>query len=163
MDAALQKALGGLVLSAVPTIVILALLFFAYTFLVHRPLKKVLAERYALTAGAIARAKADVAAADAKTADYEQRLRQARAQLYKQLEGRRKQHLEARSAVLAEARTATAARVKLARAELEKEASAAKAGLQAQAEALANEVVQAVLRPVSASRSSASPVAGAQP
>ena len=49
MDAALQKAIGELLLSAVPTIIIFLGLFAAYTFLVHRPLQRILAERHAQT------------------------------------------------------------------------------------------------------------------
>jgi F-type H+-transporting ATPase subunit b len=154
MDAALTKAIGELLLSAVPTIIIFLGLFGAYIYLVHRPLLKVLQERHARTEGAVAKAQADIAAADAKTSEYEQRLREARAVLFKQQENRRKQHLEARAAVIAEARRAASQRVKAAKVEIEKETVTAKASLGAQSEALAQQVIDAVLQ------STASPVAG---
>jgi F-type H+-transporting ATPase subunit b len=147
MDAALQKAIGELLLSAVPTIFIFLALFAAYTFLVHRPLMKILAERHARTEGAVAKAQADIAAADAKTAEYEQKLREARAAVYRQQEARRKQHLEARAAVIAEARKAAEAKVKAAKAQIEAEAAVAKASLGQQSEALAQEIIRAVLQP----------------
>jgi F-type H+-transporting ATPase subunit b len=150
MDAALQKAIGELLLSAVPTIILFMGLFAAYTFLVHRPLQQILAERHAKTEGAVARAQADIAAADAKTAEYEQRLREARAGVYKQQEARRKQHLEARAAVIAEARKAAEAKVKAAKSQIEAEAATAKATLGQQSEALAQEIIRAVLQPSAA-------------
>jgi F-type H+-transporting ATPase subunit b len=150
MDAALQKAIGELLLSAVPTIIIFLGLFAAYTFLVHRPLQKILAERHAKTEGAVAKAQADIAGADAKTAEYEQRLREARAAVYKQQEARRKQHLEARAAVIAEARKAAEAKVKAAKTEIDAEAATAKASLGKQSEELAQEIIRAVLQPSAA-------------
>src|SRR5436190_16673681 len=106
MDAALKKALGELLLNAVPTIVMFTILYLAYRLLVHNPLMKVLAERHSKTEGAVAKAQADVAAADAKTKDYEDRLREARMGIFKAAEARRKQLLDARNAAISEARAA---------------------------------------------------------
>ena len=77
MDQTLRQ-LGELLLGAVPTVILLATLYILYTFLVHRPLTAVLAERRSRTQGAMEKARADIAAAEARTADYEQRLREAR-------------------------------------------------------------------------------------
>lgn len=159
MDAALKKALGELLLNAVPTIIMFAVLYLAYRFLVHNPLMKVLAERHSKTEGAVAKAQADVAAADAKTKAYEERLREARMSIFKSQEERRKQLLDARSAAIAEARAAADSRLKAARAEIEKETVTAKAGLQGQTETLAQEVIRAVLNPRSGSQA---PAAGRQ-
>ena len=93
MDAALKKAIGELLLSAVPTIIMFGILYFAYRFLVHNPLARALAERRSKTEGAVAKAQADVAAADSKTKDYEERLREARMGIFKAQEARRKQLL----------------------------------------------------------------------
>jgi F-type H+-transporting ATPase subunit b len=156
MDAALQRAIGELLLSAVPTIVLFLLLFVAYLKLVHNPLLKVLAERHAKTAGAVAKAQADVAAAEARTAEYEQKLREARATVYKTMEARRKALLDARAAAITEAKARAGEQVKAARAEIEKEAATAKTSLQAQVEALAQEVIRAV----SSTRAGQAPAAG---
>ena len=145
MDPALTKALGGLLLNAVPTIVIFLGLAAAYNFIVHRPLVRILEERRKRTEGAIAQAQADIAAADAKTSEYQQRLREARAGIFRQQEASRKQQAEARSAVIAAARAAAQERVKAARAEIEQETATAKAGLQSQVEQLAQQVIQRVL------------------
>jgi len=145
MDAALQRALGELLLAAVPTILLFLFLFVAYLKLVHQPLLKVLAERHAKTAGAVAKAQADVAAAEARTAEYEQKLREARMSVFKTMEARRKTLMEARAAAIGEAKTKAEAQVKAAKAEIEKEATTAKASLQGQVETLAQEVIRAVL------------------
>jgi F-type H+-transporting ATPase subunit b len=150
MDPALQKALGELLLNAVPTIILFLLLFFCYTALVHRPLLKVLAERHALTEGAVAKAQTDIAAADAKTAEYEQKLREARAAMFKELEQRRQRLLDARSQAVAQARGEADSRVKAAKAEIDKQAAQAKAGLQAQGETLAQRVIDQVLHTAAA-------------
>ena len=80
MDETLRQ-LGGLLLGSVPTIIMLLVLYAIYTLVVHKPLSKVLAERRARTEGAIEKARAAVAAAEARTAEYEQRLREARDQV----------------------------------------------------------------------------------
>jgi F-type H+-transporting ATPase subunit b len=146
MDAALQKALGELLLAAVPTICMFVVLYLAYRVLVHNPLMKVLADRLTKTEGAIAKAQADIAAAEAKTAEYEARLREARLATFKAQEARRKQLLEALSTAIAEARAKAETQVKAAREEIQKEAAVAKSGLQAQAESLAAEVIRSVLK-----------------
>src|SRR3989442_12989523 len=85
MDEILAQ-LGGLLLGSVPTIIFLVLLYAIYTGLMHRPLVRVLAERHAKTEGAVEKARADIAAAEARTAEYDQRLREAAASGFKSLE-----------------------------------------------------------------------------
>lgn len=145
MDA-LIKSLESLFLNAVPTAVLFLLLYAAYRFILHNPLKKVLAERYERTQGAMAKAKADIAAADAKSQEYEQKLRDARMAIFKAQESRRQQLAEVRETALTEARNRAQALVKEARTNLEKDVAQARAQLQQQAEALANEVVRMVVR-----------------
>ena len=77
MDTTLRQV-GELLLGAIPTIVILLLLYAIYNLLVRKPLMRVLDERRERTEGAVLKARADVAAAEAKTQDYEERLREAR-------------------------------------------------------------------------------------
>jgi len=146
MDASLQKALGELLLTAVPTTILFIILLAAYRVLVHNPLTKVLAERHEKTAGAVAKAQADIAAAEKKTAEYEQRLREARLAVFKAQEQRRQKVLDARGLALEEARKQAQAKVATARKSIEAEAASAKAGLQQQAESLAADVIRMVLR-----------------
>ena len=116
-----------------------------YRFIVHGKLKQVLEQRHALTQGAIERAQQEIAAAETRTAEYEQRVREGRAQIYQQQQAYRQRVLDQRSAALAEARRQAGEMVKNARAALEKDMLAAKAGLEQQANALADRVIERVL------------------
>jgi len=146
MDEILRQ-LGELLLAAIPTVVVFLILFFAYKLIVHKPLVAVLDERRARTQGAVEKANADIAAAEARTAEYEQRLRDARLSIFKKLEARRQQWLQARTAAVAEARAAAETRVKAARASLEQDVEQAKVTLQAEGETLANQIIRTVLKP----------------
>jgi len=88
MDQTLHQ-LGELLLGAVPTVILLALLYGLYTSIVHKPLQRVLAERRSKTEGAIEKSHADIAEAEARTSEYEKRLREARAAIFKAQEARR--------------------------------------------------------------------------
>ena len=155
MDQTIRQ-LGELLLGAVPTTILLAILYFLYTVLVHKPLTAVLAERRSRTEGALEKARTDIAAAEARTAEYEQRLREARLKIFKNLEARRQRAMQARAEAAAQARTRAQEQVKAARSAIEQDKQQAMTKLQAEAERLAAEIVRMVLRPVEA----ASPVGG---
>jgi len=141
------KQVGELLLGSIPTIVFMGLLYAIYTTLVHKPLVKVLAERRSKTEGAVEKARADIAAAEARTAEYEQRLREARVAVFKNQEALRQQALQAREAALVEARKKAQAQVEEARAGIENDKAAAQAGLQAESGKLAAEIIRIVLQP----------------
>ncbi len=142
------RQLGELLLGAVPTVILLGMLYVIYTFVVHRPLMAVLAERRSRTQGAMEKARADIAAAEARTADYEQRLREARQKIFKSQEARRQQATQSRTQVVNEARTRAQEQVKQARAAMEDDKQQAMAKLQSDAASLATEIVRTVLRPM---------------
>ena len=148
MDQALLDSLFNFFVGAIPTVILVLLTFTAYNFLVHRPLNRILGERTDKTAGALARAQADIAAAERKAVEHERRLREARQAVFKAQEARRKQILEARDAALAGARAQAEQKLREARASLEEEKNQAKVRLQADAERLAAEVIRSILRPV---------------
>jgi len=153
MDEILRQ-LGDLLLAAIPTVVVFLILFYAYKLMVHKRLVAVLGERRARTQGAVEKANADIAAAEARTAEYEQRLREARLSIFKKQEARRQQSLQARAAAVAEARAAAQARVKAARTSLEQDVKGAKATLEAEGDALATQIIRTVLKPAMAAESS---------
>jgi len=126
----------------------LLLMYAIYTVVVHKPLARVLAERRAKTEGAIEKARADIAAAEARTADYEQRLRQARLAVFKSQEARRQQALQARTEAVSRARARAQEQVKQARAAMEQDKIGAQESLQAESARLAALIVRSVLRPV---------------
>jgi F-type H+-transporting ATPase subunit b len=147
MDQTLRQ-LGELLLGAVPTAILLGTLYILYTFLVHRPLTAVLAERRSRTQGAMEKARADIAAAEARTADYEQRLREARQKIFKNQEARRQEATQSRSQVVNQARTRAQDQVKQARALMEEDKREAMSKLQSDAARLATDIVRTVLRPM---------------
>src|SRR5689334_5360906 len=93
------RQLGEIALGSIPTILIFLIVYAAYRFLVHKPMAKVLGERYDRTEGAVQKARADISAAEAKTSEYEQRLREARAAIFKAQDVRRQAALNARADV----------------------------------------------------------------
>ena len=149
MDQTLRQ-LGELLLGAVPTVILLGTLFVLYTLLVHRPLTAVLAERRNRTQGAMEKARADIAAAEARTSDYEQRLREARVKVFKNQEERRQQATQSRAEVVNQARARAQEQVKEARAGIEQAKQQALSSLQAETGRLASAIVRMVLRPVAA-------------
>lgn len=151
MEATLRQ-LGELLLGAIPTVILFLVTYAAYNFILHRPLARVLEERHRRTEGAIEQARADVAAAEAKTTEYEQRLREAKVAVFKAQEARRQQALQARSAALAQAREQANAQVNQAKKSLEQDAVTAKASLQAEVERLASEVIRTILKPAGAAQ-----------
>jgi F-type H+-transporting ATPase subunit b len=144
------RQLGRLLLGSVPTIIFVVLLYWIYKIVLHKPLVKVLADRRSRTEGAIEKAQADIAAAEARTSDYEQRLREARVAVFKAQEDRRQKAAQARSAALAQARAKAQTQLDQARAGIETDKSAAQAGLQAESGRLATEIIRLILRPAGA-------------
>jgi F-type H+-transporting ATPase subunit b len=143
----LLRQVGELLLSSIPTIIGLLVVWAAYRTLVFNKLEQVLAQRHARTEGAMEKAKAEIVSALARTAEYEQKLREARAHIFKIQEAHRKQILDQRTHAITVARKRAEEMVKNAHAEVEQEVAAAKAGLPRHAEALADQIIQTVLRP----------------
>ena len=146
------RQLGRLLLGSIPTIILLTSLYLMYKSLVHNRLEAVLAERHSRTEGAMEKARADIAAAEARTQEYEQRLRDARVSIFKLQEARRQQTLHARMNALAQARALAQQKVREARTTIEQDKVAAQTALQAEAVRLAAEIVRTVLQPVRAAR-----------
>jgi F0F1-type ATP synthase, subunit b len=146
MDQILRQ-LGELLLGAIPTVLLLAVLYILYNSLVYRPLTAVLAERRNRTQGAMEKARADIAAAESRTADYEQRLREARQKIFKNQEARRQQATQVRSQAVNQARSRAQEQVKQARVGIDEDVQQAAAKLQSDAERLAVEIVRTVMRP----------------
>jgi F-type H+-transporting ATPase subunit b len=151
MDDTLRQ-LGELLLGAVPTVILLALLYALYTAIVHKPLRRVLEERRSKTEGAVEKSRADIAAAEARTAEYEQKLREARAAVFRAQEARRQTALLARTNAVNAARTKAQAQVQAAKKDIESDRSAAQDGLQTEVAALAREIMRRVLQPAGAGR-----------
>jgi F-type H+-transporting ATPase subunit b len=154
------KQLGELLLGAVPTVLLLLTLYAVYHFVVHKPLQRILEERRSRTQGAVESARADVSAAEARSREYEDRLREAKLAVFRAAEARREAAQQTRAAGVAEARSRAEEQVKAARAQVDQEVAAARQALQFEGERLANEIIRVILNPaVSGAASSGAPSA----
>src|ERR1700754_2356423 len=143
MDQILNE-LGGLVLGSVPTMVLFILLVIAYGLLVRRPLVRVLAERHARTAGAVEQAKGAIAAAEAETSAYEEKLRKAKAEIFEARERRLKQWAAERESALEQVRKTAQDRISTARQGIEQGVVEAKTQLEVSSVELSSRILAAV-------------------
>lgn len=139
------QQVGALLFGAIPTVLLFIVLVLAYQFLVQGPLTKTLEARRARTDGAIEDAHKAIALAEARAAEYADKLRGARSEVYKIREHRVKQWTAERDAALDAARKTAGAKVKQTKAELEAQSVTARASIQASAGDLAAQVVRAIL------------------
>ena len=153
----LLRQVGDLLLGAIPTAVLFLLLYAIYASLVGNPLKKLLDERRQRTEGAVLKARADIAAAEGKTQEYEQRLREARLVIFKAQEVRRQAAQRARGAAVEEARERAQQQIREARAAVEQDMVAARQSLQAESESLASEIIRTILKPAGAASAAGGP------
>ncbi len=137
--------LGGLVLGSVPTALFFILLIIAYTYLVKRPLEATLAERRARTSGAVEQARGAIAAAEAETSVFEDKLRSARSEILAVREKRAQQLQVERDAALAAAREAAQAKVRAARQEIEAASVGARKQIEEATQQLGDQILRAVL------------------
>ncbi len=144
MNDILQQ-IGKLFLGSVPTIFFFVFLVLAYRFLVYGPLMRVLAERRERTLGAVEKAQAAIAAADAKAQEYEAKLRAARGEIFRAREQRMQQWNGERETALEGARQVAHERVQSARAAIEAQASEAKRQIESSADQLAAQILKAIL------------------
>jgi F-type H+-transporting ATPase subunit b len=144
MDQILNQ-LGGLVLGSVPTMVLFILLVVAYGFLVRRPLERVLAERRARTSGAVEQARGAIAAAEANTTAYEDKLRAAKAEIFLARDQKLKQWNAEREAALEQVRNSTKERILTARLEIEQSATDARSQIESLSGELTTRILTAVL------------------
>ena len=145
MEATLH-ALGQILVQALPTFVLVLLLFVYLRSVFFKPLERVLAERDEATEGARQKAAAALDRAQAKVDAYEEQMRAARNEIYREHEEVRLKWRDDQTAQVAAARQRTEVLVKEAKATVAAEASQAKATLAANSQALADEITKAILQ-----------------
>jgi F-type H+-transporting ATPase subunit b len=148
----LLRQLGTLVLGAIPTLVLFIVLVVAYRLILYGPLMKMRAERRERTAGAMERSRLAIAAADARTQEYEAKLRVARGEIFRQREQRMQQMNGERESALAAARLTAQQRVQAAQAALEAQTGEARKQIEGVAGQLAAQVLAAILPAAAAER-----------
>jgi F-type H+-transporting ATPase subunit b len=137
--------LGGLVLGSVPTMIFFILLVVLYTVLVQRPLERTLAERRARTSGAVEQARTAIAAAEAETTAYEDKLRAARSEILAERERRLQGWQKQRDAALAMAREAAQEQVRAGRKQIDDASVAARRQIEGATAQLSDQILKAVL------------------
>jgi F-type H+-transporting ATPase subunit b len=146
------RQLQGLLWGALPTTIIVLLFFFFLRWAFWRPLERVLAERRAATEGAQKEAGELVAQANEKLRQYEESLRQARAEIYRQQEAARRLALEERARILRDTREKAGEMLRQAKLEIAGDVAAAKKDLDAESRRLAEEITRTLLEPAGGGR-----------
>jgi F-type H+-transporting ATPase subunit b len=137
--------LGELVLGSVPTMVLFVLLIISYGLLVRRPLDRILAERRKRTTGAVEQARGAIAAAEAETSAYEDKLRKAKAEIFQARDQKLKQWNAEREAAIGQVRQATQQRILAAKQEIEQSADAARTQIDGMSAELSSRILAAML------------------
>jgi F-type H+-transporting ATPase subunit b len=140
------QQLGELFLQAVPTALIVLAFYLILRSLFFKPLLQIMAERDARTAGAQKAAETAQAAAGEKVKQYQDALRQARAQVYAEQDAARKKLLDERAALLKAARARAAEEVKAAKERVAKELAAARRDVEATVAQLSAEIARRLLQ-----------------
>jgi F-type H+-transporting ATPase subunit b len=144
MDETLHQ-LEGLLLGSVPTIFLFLLIVILYRLLVYDPLTRVLNERRERTDGAIEQADAAMAAAAAKTQEYEAQLRAARSKIFQARQLKQQQWARERDSAVAEAHAAAQRQVEEAKSALQAQTNAGRHTIEDSIDQLAGEILAAVL------------------
>jgi len=129
------RALGEILLKAVPTFVLVFLLYLYLSRMFFRPLEEVLKRRYEATEGARKLADESLAKAAAKTAEYEAAIRSARGEVYSELGQLRRQLQSDHAAAIEKARHEAEAQINAAKAALQQEVSHLKQQLAGESDA----------------------------
>jgi F-type H+-transporting ATPase subunit b len=140
------RQLGELFLQAVPTVLIILLFYFILRAIFFKPLLAVMAERDARTVGAQKAAEVAQAAAAEKAKQYQDALKQARAQVYVEQEAERKKLLNERTELIKTARTAATAQVAAAKERVADEVAAARREIDATVGQLSAEIARRILQ-----------------
>ena len=144
MEKTLQD-LAEILLKAIPTVIILVVLHQFLKFVLFRPVEAMLRNRHEMTAGARKSADQSLANAERKTAEYEAKLRDAKAVVFREQEDTRKKWLSDQADQLVQAKTGMTAKVAIAKQEIASEASSAKATLERTSDILADDIARTIL------------------
>jgi F-type H+-transporting ATPase subunit b len=147
--------LGELFLAAVPTIVIVLLFYFFLNWAFFKPIQKAMAERDARIEGARTEAAAVEAAAKQELDTYNEAMRKARAEIYGEQEAARQAALDERAKLLKALRGRAQEEVAAAKKRIDADLAVARAEIERQTPALANNIARVILERPSPSRGGA--------
>ena len=144
MEATLHD-LGGILLKAIPTLLLLLIVHLYLKWMFFRPMREVLDKRREATEGARKSAEALLAKASEKAAAIEATLRKAREEIYHEQEEARRRWIGEQTARLEEARRSSRDLIHQAQQELDTAAASAKRNLAATTAALADQIARSLL------------------
>lgn len=144
MDQTLH-ALGGILLKSIPTVVLLLFLYVYLKAMLFGPLTRVLKQREELTAGTRHAAQKSLKDAERKVSEYEAKMREARAEVYREQEDTRKKWLSDQASQVDGARERTGQTVHQAKEQITVEITAARQSLSESSAALADQIATTVL------------------
>ena len=131
--------------SVVFVIIAVALLAIVLDRVLFKPLLRVMRERESAIKSAMQAAESAAAKAQAAAAEFDANVTAARADLYKQMDERRKAAEGYRKELVVQTKADVEAQLASAKAELETQAAQARATLEAEAETLGKEIAAKVL------------------
>jgi F-type H+-transporting ATPase subunit b len=140
---------GGNIISPDGSLVFVLVLFLIFVFVMNRilfrPIGRVLDERQTLTEGAANEARAARRRYEARLAEYEATIRQARGESYKRSEQERAAALDERRRLIEEAKQFANEEIARAKHEIERQAAEARAALESDARQIAQRISRTVL------------------
>ncbi|MEK6288965.1 MAG: ATP synthase F0 subunit B [Acidobacteriota bacterium] len=140
---------GGNIISPDGSLVFVLVLFLIFVFVLNRilfrPIGRVLDERQTLTEGAANEARAAKRSYEARLAEYEATIRQARAESYRQSEQERAVALDNRRRLIEEAKQFANEEIGRAKNEIERQVADARAGLESESLQIADRISRTVL------------------
>lgn len=144
MDQTLH-ALGGILLKSIPTVVLFLFFYFYLKAMLFGPLTRILKQREELTAGTRQAAEKSLKDAERKVSEYEAKMREARAEVYREQEETRKKWLEDQAGQIDSARERTGQTVQQAKQQMSVEITAARQSLAESSSTLADQIANTVL------------------
>jgi len=140
---------GGNIIQPDGSLIFVLVLFLIFVFVLNRilfkPIGRVLDERETLTEGARTEARAATRRFQSELADYEARIRQARAESYKWLEQRRAAALDERRQLIEQAKTEANNQIEQAKQEIAGQAARARSELETESHQIAAQISRTVL------------------
>jgi F-type H+-transporting ATPase subunit b len=131
------------------SLVLVLVLFLIFAFVLNRilfkPISRVLDERHNLTVGAADEARAAARSYTMRLADYEARIREARAQGYRHAELERAASLERRRQLIEEGKQQAAHQIEEAKASIRRQAAEARMALETESRQIAERISRTLL------------------
>ncbi len=140
------KALGAILLNAIPTFLLILLLHFYLKSVFFKPLENALKQRDEATRGARQRAQESLARAEEKARQFDETIRERRGELYREQEELRRQMRQEQESQVAEAAGNARTLVESAKAEIAAETVAVRKSLEAESRMLARRIAAGILQ-----------------